>query len=76
MRFTKLSVTGYVVSQSDLLSMLEFVYGQFKTYQVAVSAIENLSGLDFGSLGEFDPMRAKETSGTRELITASDIVVT
>jgi len=56
--------------------MLEFVYGQFKTYQVAVSAIENLSGLDFGSLGEFDPMRAKETSGTRELITASDIVVT
>jgi len=72
---SKLSVTGYVVSQSDLLSKLEFVYGQFKTYQVAVSAIENLSGLDFGSLGDHDPMRTQETSGARELITASDIVV-
>lgn len=39
--FTKrLSVTGYLLSQGDLLGDLEFVYGQFRTYQVPVARIE------------------------------------
>ena len=35
-----LSVTAYMLSQRDLLSTLEFAFGQFRTYQVPVSEVE------------------------------------
>jgi len=54
----KLSATGYLLSQEDMIEGLEFVYGEFRTYQVAVALIEKKTGLDFGSLRTFDP-RAK-----------------
>jgi endonuclease G len=68
-----LSVTAYVVSQADLLTGLEFVYGQFRTYQVPVSRIESLTGLDFGQLKGGDPLNGQETLAARELISTNDI---
>jgi len=41
-----------------LVSGFEFVFGKFKTYQVRVSRIAALTGLDFGTLAGFDPLAA------------------
>lgn len=55
----KLLATGYMISQSDLIENLErvFTFGAFRTYQVEIAKIEELTGLDFGDLRNFDPMR-------------------
>ena len=54
-----LSATAYLQTQEDLIGGdLEFVYGQFGTYQVPVTQIEELTGLDFGNLREADPLAA------------------
>ena len=42
------------MSQANLLDELEFIFGQYKTYQVAIKEIESLTGLDFGTLAQFD----------------------
>ena len=53
----QLSATAYLQSQSDLISNLEAeVYGEYKTYQVPVAKIEQLTGLDFGDLRNHDPL--------------------
>ncbi|SDI35149.1 endonuclease G [Planococcus glaciei] len=51
-----LSATAYLQSQENLLGDLEFVYGDFQTYQVPVTQIEELTGLGFGELRKFDPL--------------------
>jgi DNA/RNA endonuclease G (NUC1) len=51
----RLSATGYILSQSDMITGLEAVYGAFKTYQVPLKRIEHLTGLDLGRLPDFDP---------------------
>jgi endonuclease G len=48
------SATAYMVSQGKLIEDLEFVFGRYKTYQVAVAEIQELAGLDFGDLSRFD----------------------
>jgi len=50
-----LSATGYLLSQRDMMTGFEFVFGQFKTYQVTLRKIAELTGLDFERLPEFDP---------------------
>lgn len=55
----KLSVTGYLLSQKDMISGFEFVYGRFKTYQVKVSRIAALTGLDFAALAAADPLAGR-----------------
>lgn len=60
-----LSVTGYVLSHGRMIAdMTEaaFVYGKYKTYQVALSVIEKSTGLDFGDLKQFDPLGGAEES--------------
>jgi endonuclease G len=69
----RLSVTGYVVSQADLVTNLEFAYGQVRTYQVPVAQIASMTGLDFGPLAEADPLAAEEGIGIRELGARADI---
>jgi endonuclease G len=55
------SVTAYKVSQEELLKEdLEFVFGQYKTYQVSVRHVEKLSGLDFGTLPNYDGFSTQE----------------
>jgi endonuclease G len=70
-----LSATAYIISQADLISNLEFVFGQFKTYQVTVAKIKKLTGLDFGALQSYDPLGHVEGIAERELTAMSDIVI-
>jgi endonuclease G len=51
-----LSATAYLQTQKNLIADLEFAYGAYKTYQVPVTLIEELSGLNFGALRQFDPL--------------------
>jgi len=71
----KLSATAYTISQKDLISNLEFVFGQFKTYQLPIAAVEKSTGLDFGDLKNYDPLRNVEGVVTRELTSLDEIVV-
>jgi endonuclease G len=51
--------TGYVLSQGKLIEDITeaFVFGQYRTYQVPVSTIEDATGLDFGGLVEADALK-------------------
>lgn len=53
----KLSATAYIVSQKSLIANLEaeFVFGQFKTFQVSIETVEQLTGLRFGNLKTVQP---------------------
>lgn len=68
----ELTATAYIVSQKNLLSDLEFAFGQFKTYQVSIASIEQKTGLDFGELKQFDPL-AQQESIVRDLQMPEDI---
>ncbi|MBP1918226.1 DNA/RNA non-specific endonuclease [Youngiibacter multivorans] len=57
-----LSATAYLQTQKNLITNLEFAYGQYETYQVPVAQIEELTGLDFGKLREHDPMEGVEAA--------------
>lgn len=50
-----LSATGYLLAQQDMISGLEFAFGEFRTYQVPISLIAAKTGLDFGNLPQYDP---------------------
>jgi endonuclease G, mitochondrial len=74
----KPSVTGYVLSQKDLISGLErvqsdFVFGQFKTYQVSLSKIAEMTGLDLEKLKKFDPLKGDLESLPIEIESAQDL---
>jgi len=56
----RLSATAYLQTQKNLIADLEFAYGAYKTYQVPVSRIEHLTGLNFGNLRQADPMTGQE----------------
>ena len=51
-----ISSTAYLQTQKQLIEDLKFVFGEYKTYQVQVTKIESLTGLDFGNLRNFDPL--------------------
>jgi endonuclease G len=60
-----LSATGYLLSQEELIAGLEvvpeaFSYGAYRTYQVTVRSIAELTGLGFGSLVDADPLERLE----------------
>jgi endonuclease G len=62
-----LSATAYLLSQESLIEGLEvapeeFTFGAYGTFQVPVGKIEQLTGLDFGALREFDPLGAAEAT--------------
>jgi endonuclease G len=52
----ELSVTAYVLSQRSLIDDLEFVFGEHQGFQVRLEVIEELTGLDFGTLKDADPL--------------------
>jgi endonuclease G, mitochondrial len=58
-----LSATAYTLSQRDLVTGLEFVFGEFRTYQIRLRQVEQWTGLDFGELRNFDPKDALESAG-------------
>lgn len=55
-----LSATAYLQTQKNLIENLEFAYGPYKTYQVPVSHIEQLTSLQFGELRTHDPIDPSE----------------
>lgn len=69
----KLCATGYTVSQEDYLKPEEFVYGEFKTYQVSIKSIEKRTGLDFGKLSSVDPVKKHEEAVIMPLAGVDDI---
>jgi endonuclease G len=68
-----LSATAYLLSQDELIEGLELVpeafsYGAYKTYQVTVRRVEELTGLSLGSLADADPL-----SGLEAMTAATEI---
>lgn len=62
----ELSATGYLLSQDELISGLEFApesfsYGAYRTFQVPVRRIEELTRLSFGFLADADPLAKQES---------------
>ena len=51
----ELCATGYTMSQEDFLREEEFIFGQHRTAQTAISWIEQTAGLSFGPLAALDP---------------------
>lgn len=73
----KLHATAYLLSQETLLDDLEveFVYGKYKTFQVPVRKIENLTGFDFGRLSECDPLAGEAVEVARELSSRESLIL-
>jgi endonuclease G len=74
----KLSATAYLLSQESLIENLEeavFSFGAYKTFQVPVSTIGELTGLSFGSLPNFDPIEGLESVGLREVRSLDQIIL-
>ena len=64
-----LSATAYLLSQEQLIKGLEispeaFSYGAYRTYQVPVRHIEDLTGLSFGTMTDADPLGRQEATIT------------
>ena len=57
-----LSATAYLQTQKNLIEDLEFAYGEYKTYQVPISKIEAITGLDFVDLRNYDPINQLEST--------------
>jgi endonuclease G len=76
-----LSATAYLLSQESLLRGLEaFSFADYKTFQVPVRRVEELTGLDFGDLKEADPadvleLAEREALGAREIVTLEDLTL-
>ena len=69
-----LSATAYTLTQRDLVTGLEFLFGEFRTYQVPLRQIEEWTDLDFGDLRNFDPKDALEgLAGAVEVTGPGDI---
>jgi len=63
-----LSATAYIVSQANLITDIEFVYGAYKTFQVPIATVAKLTHLGFGNLMRFDPLAGESPlAGGREL---------
>ncbi|MEI7857959.1 MAG: DNA/RNA non-specific endonuclease [Methanomicrobiales archaeon] len=69
----KLSATAYLQTQKNLIDNLEFAYSSYKTYQVPVATIEELTGLDFGNLRSSDPLATIESIAGRIIERAEDL---
>lgn len=71
----QLSATAYLQTQKNLIVDLEFAYGGYKTYQVPVSLVEDLTELDFGDLRTHDPLATLEASTNRVVFNRHSILL-
>jgi endonuclease G, mitochondrial len=77
----QLSATAYLLSQQELITGLRtrepFSYGAYRTYQVPVRKVEELTGLSFGSLADADPLARRRgvAPEARELERFEDAVL-
>ena len=71
-----ISSTAYLQTQKQLIEDLKFVFGEYKTYQVSISKIESLTGLDFDNLRNFDPFsKRKDIIPVRIINNEKDIIL-
>ncbi|MCP4164837.1 MAG: protease [Chloroflexi bacterium] len=70
----QLSVTSYILSQSEFMDDLEFLYGEYKTYQVPLQKIIDLTQIDFGYLQPFDALGRIEALPYITVSNVADIV--
>ena len=68
-----ISSTAYLQTQKQLIEGLKFVFGEYKTYQVQITRIESLTGLDFGNLCNFDPLSKIKAIPIKIINTENDI---
>jgi endonuclease G len=68
-----LSATAYLQTQKNLISDLEFAYGEYQTYQMPIATIEKISRLDFGDLRSHDPLASIEATAGRLIERSGDI---
>lgn len=71
----QLSATGYILTQGEMIRGITeaaFVLGEYKSYQVTIKRIEALTGYDWGSLREKDPLNGKTESVFGETIRLVD----
>jgi endonuclease G len=72
-----LSATAYLLSQAALIAGLEaleeFSYGAYRTFQVAVTKIEEKTRLSFGTLSSFDPLGTLEADRADEISSFDEI---
>lgn len=59
----ELSATAYLQTQKNMIENLEFAYGEYETYQIPIAKIEQITGLDFGELSNYDPIANIESAG-------------
>jgi endonuclease G len=73
----ELHATGYVASQAQAVGGLKptFIFGQFQHQQRTLAAIEQLSGLSFGSLTQCDVLGAAGASFAVALRDVRDIML-
>ncbi len=71
----KLSATGYLQTQKNLIDNLEFAYGSYKTYQIPITRIEAITGLNFGRLRGFDPLGTLESMDSRLITGKGDVLL-
>jgi endonuclease G len=74
-----LSATAYVLTQKHLEDDFEapaFQFGRFRTYQVPITRVAELTRLSFGNLSDFDPLAAAEAvAAVRPLQAVEDVVL-
>ncbi|HEY1068129.1 MAG TPA: DNA/RNA non-specific endonuclease [Pirellulales bacterium] len=77
----RLSATGYLLSQADLIrNDLEFVFGAFKTYQLPIKTIQTKTGLTFAlpngdQLTKYDPLNLIESLASRVIEGPTDLLL-
>ncbi len=72
---TRPHATAYLLSQGHLIQKLMqergdneavegFAFGEYKTFQVPIATLEAATGIDFGSLRDFDPLAMSDNEAT------------
>ena len=75
MKKGRLSATSYLLSQSEFMDDLEFAYGAYKTYQVPIQKIINLTNIDFDYLKQYDPLSINETLSYLEIFDNTEMIL-
>jgi len=70
-----MSSTAYLETQKQLIADLKFVFGEYKTYQIQITKIESLTGLNFGNLRDFDPISKIKAFPVKIINNEKDIVL-
>lgn len=71
----KLSTSAYRLSQAELVEdMLEEAFKP-TTHQITIRKLEELTGLDFGRLSDYDAIGGEEAFGMKEIVSFADIKI-